>query len=99
MQKNNHKKMMEIIGHRLYVLRTFHKMKQSELGKRLGCSQNYISDWEAGRRWIPTKYLIELSRLFNISLAHFNPDENPHIQKVVLVQTPGNIMSDIDDSV
>lgn len=84
--KDEHKEIMKIIGHRVYILRSFHKMKQSELGSQLGCSQNYISDWEAGRRWVPTKYLIQLSRLFHISLAHFNPDEQPQIHKITISQ-------------
>lgn len=69
------KKVTQAMGIRLLKLRNFHGIKQQEIADKLGVSVKYVSDWECGRAWIPTGYLIELSRLFSISISHFSPDE------------------------
>ncbi len=65
----------QLMGSRLAFLRRYHKLTQVKLAGILGCSQKYISDWESGRRWIPTKYLLKIIREFDIDLDYFHPDK------------------------
>ncbi len=46
-------------------------LTQEELGKKVGVSKNYVSDWENGRRKVSKDKAKMLSRLFQISVEHF----------------------------
>lgn len=70
------------MGTRLYLLRTLRKLKQKELGDKIGVSGNYVSEWEAGRRWIPARYMIMMAKLFDVSISHFNPLESAKVDNI-----------------
>jgi DNA-binding transcriptional regulator YiaG len=47
------------------------RLTQEELGKKVGVSKNYISDWENGHRKVSKDKAKKLSTLFHISAEHF----------------------------
>ena len=56
-------------------------MKQRELAEYLHCSQQVYSNYELGKRDIPTAVLIKLSALYNVSVDYLlgitnNPKQN-----------------------
>lgn len=55
---------------RLKDLREDSDMNQSELAKKINCSQRSISSWETGFRDIPTETIIELAKIFNVSMDY-----------------------------
>lgn len=46
------------------------ELTQEELGRRVGVSKSYVSDWENGRRKISKDKAKKLSALFRISIDH-----------------------------
>lgn len=44
---------------------------QEELGKKVGVSKQYVSDWENDRRKVSKEKAKKLSQLFHISVGHF----------------------------
>lgn len=56
------------LGNRLAELRKQHGLSQEELADQLGVSRQAISKWERGEASPDTDNLIELARIYNISL-------------------------------
>ena len=52
---------------RIRDLREDHDLTQKEVAKILSCSQQVYSNYELGRRDIPTDILIKLSRLYGVT--------------------------------
>ena len=66
---------------RIRDLREDHDFKQREVAEYLHCSQQVYSNYELGQRDIPTTVLIELSKLYKVSIDYFlgqtnNPKRN-----------------------
>ncbi|MBQ7817342.1 MAG: helix-turn-helix transcriptional regulator [Oscillospiraceae bacterium] len=66
---------------RIRDLREDHDYKQREVAEFLHCSQQVYSNYELGQRDIPTAVLIELSKLYKVSIDYLlgqtnNPKQN-----------------------
>jgi transcriptional regulator with XRE-family HTH domain len=66
---------------RIRDLREDHDMKQRDVAAFLNCSQQVYSNYELGQRDIPTSILIDLSKLYNVSVDYIlgltnNPKRN-----------------------
>lgn len=55
---------------RLKDLREDLELTQTEVAKKMNCSQRSISSWETGNRDMPTETLISFAKLFNVSLDY-----------------------------
>lgn len=55
---------------RLRDLREDHDLKQKELAEYLQCTQVCYSNYEIGKRDIPTDVLIKLARFYNTSIDY-----------------------------
>ena len=60
----------ELIVNRMKELRNKHGLKQSDVAEHLGVAQNSYSNYENGIREIPLKYLIHLSRFYQVNLEY-----------------------------
>ena len=60
-----HKSSKSNCGMKIVALRTFLKLNQAELGKRVGASAMSISRWEADSHQPPANYLIKFGLLAN----------------------------------
>lgn len=56
-------------GAMLFTLREERGWTQTELGERMGCRANQISEWERGRRRISNANLAALAEVFDVSIA------------------------------
>ena len=56
------------LGNRLAELRKKHGLSQEELADQLGVSRQAVSKWERGEASPDTDNLIELARIYGISL-------------------------------
>lgn len=56
-----------MIGERIKETREKNAMTQSSLSKKLGISRSAVNAWEMGISVPSAQYLIELSKLFNVS--------------------------------
>jgi len=56
---------------RLIKARKNAKLKQSDVAKKLGRTQSYVSKIEAGQRRLDTVQLNELAKVYKKSLRHF----------------------------
>ncbi len=66
---------------RIRDLREDHDYKQRQLAEYLHCSQQVYSNYELGQRDIPTQVLIQLSKLYDVSIDYLlgqtkNPKRN-----------------------
>lgn len=59
---------MKLIGRFLSELRKSHGMTQEQLGERLGVTGKTISRWETGNYLPPVDMLLELSRMYDLSI-------------------------------
>jgi transcriptional regulator with XRE-family HTH domain len=69
-------------GRRIIALRTFLKINQAELGKRVGASAMSISRWEGDSLQPPPNYLIILGLLATpdaFRIANFRPNGHREI--------------------
>ena len=67
---------------RIRDLREDNDLKQSDLAKKLNCSQQAYSNYELGQRDIPTDILIKISKIYNTSVDYIlGITDNPKIQK------------------
>lgn len=57
-------------GERLRILREKHEMTQVQVAAYLNTSQSYYAQYENGRRPIPFERVVELSRLYNVSIDY-----------------------------
>ena len=55
---------------RIRDLREDHDYKQRQLAEYLHCSQQVYSNYELGQRDIPTHVLIQLSKLYDVSIDY-----------------------------
>jgi transcriptional regulator with XRE-family HTH domain len=60
-----------MLNRALKLTREFHRMKQSELAKRLGISNSYLSEIESGKKTVAVDLLEAYSRTFNIPASTF----------------------------
>lgn len=67
---------------RIRDLREDRDLTQKELAAILSCSQQVYSNYELGRRDIPTDVLIKLSSLYNVSTDYIlEVSDNPVINR------------------
>lgn len=67
---------------RIRDLREDHDLTQKEMAKKLNCSQQVYSNYELGQRDIPTDILIQLSRIYKVSVDYIlGISDNPNTQK------------------
>ena len=55
---------------RIRDLREDHDYKQRQLAEYLHCSQQVYSNYELGQRDIPTEVLIQLAKLYDVSIDY-----------------------------
>ena len=67
------------MGRRLRILRLFHALDQREFADRIETKQAFVSEWEQGKKFISTKYLLRISHEFGLSISHFSPYDDPII--------------------
>lgn len=58
---------LQIIGKRIYELRTEKGLSQVKLGEMLSVSQDTISLWEKSKSYPPVEIVILLSKIFEVS--------------------------------
>lgn len=66
-------------GERLRTLREKHELTQKEVAEQLHTSQSYYAQYENDRRPIPFERVVELARIYNVSIdyiAGFTDDIN-----------------------
>ena len=83
---------MTNIGEKIKELRTNNKLTQQELGDKLYVSDKTISSWESGRTLPDINTLIDISNIFNISVANFvsnTNDKNIEIEFKIKVSRVG----------
>ena len=67
---------------RIRDLREDRDLTQKQVAKILNCSQQVYSNYELGQRDIPTDILIQLSRLYKVSIDYIlGISDIPKIQK------------------
>jgi transcriptional regulator with XRE-family HTH domain len=64
------------IARRVHQLRTERRWTQGELARRLGVSQNHVSDLERGRGSFTAEQLLALLGLFNVPASSFLPSSS-----------------------
>ena len=57
-------------GERLKILREKNEMTQAQVADYLNTSQSYYAQYENGHRPIPFERVVELSRLYNVSIDY-----------------------------
>lgn len=56
-----------MVADKIKMLRESSKYTQSELAKKLGITRASVNAWEMGISVPSTKYIVELSQIFNVS--------------------------------
>ncbi len=57
-------------GERLKILREKHELTQAQVADYLKTTQSYYAQYENNRRPIPFERVVELSRLYNVSIDY-----------------------------
>lgn len=57
-------------GDRLRILREKNELTQAEVAERLKTTQSYYAQYENNRRPIPFERVVELARLYGVSLDY-----------------------------
>lgn len=57
-------------GERLRILREKHEMTQAQVAERLKTTQSYYAQYENNRRPMPFERVVELARLYGVSLDY-----------------------------
>ncbi len=57
-------------GERLRILREKHEMTQSQVAEFLKTTQSYYAQYENNRRPIPFERVVELARLYDVSIDY-----------------------------
>ena len=84
------------LGNRLADLRKEHHLSQEELAEKLNVSRQAISKWECGESSPDTDNLIELSKIYNISLdelvgnEHAKNNDNGEAKTIVITDDENN---------
>lgn len=79
------------IGRKLYELRVAADLSQKELAEQLGITNKAVSKWENGNALPSLNQLINLSKIFNVSMDEMikvNDDQNKLIKKIVITGGP-----------
>lgn len=66
---------MTSLNRKIKELRMIHNMTQQELGDKLGVVKSAVSNWENGHNRPDQKTILELSRLFDVSVDYLTMDE------------------------
>ena len=61
---------IEMVADRIKFLRESNNLTQSELAKQLGITRSSVNAWEQGISMPSTQYVVELARLFNVSVDY-----------------------------
>ena len=61
---------IEMVADRIKFLRESNDMTQSELARQLGITRSSVNAWEQGISVPSTQYVVELARLFNVSVDY-----------------------------
>lgn len=64
------------IGEKIYQLRKTANLSQEQFGEMLGVSRQSVSKWESNQSQPELQTIIEISKLFNISLDELLKDED-----------------------
>ena len=74
--------LIEVFSKRVKMLRKKNNIKQSELGKIIGLSDNAISDIERGYRLTTMEKLVALADYFEVSIDYLvGRTDNPRINR------------------
>lgn len=57
-------------GARLKALRQKHELTQKEVAEQLNTSQSYYAQYENDRRQIPFERVVELARIYDVSIDY-----------------------------
>lgn len=55
------------IAHRIRNIREDHALTQKQIADVLNTSQQYYSEYENGKREIPTRHVLKLCQFYNVS--------------------------------
>lgn len=66
-----------IIGNNIAALRKARKLSQEQLAEQLGVSRQAVSKWETGQSEPTAKNLVELARLFEVTVSDLVEAESP----------------------
>ena len=61
---------IEMVADRIKFLRESNNLTQSELARQLGITRSSVNAWEQGISVPSTQYVVELARLFNVSVDY-----------------------------
>jgi transcriptional regulator with XRE-family HTH domain len=64
----NEKSFFKALGSRVAQLRKEHGLTQTQLGERLGITQQMVASYEIGRRRIPASMLPQLAQIFVVGM-------------------------------
>ena len=73
---------MRTQGERIKKLRKSKGVTQRELANRLGISEQAISKWEKNLSNPSTKNLLQISKIFGVSITYFYQDEETQSKKI-----------------
>ena len=69
-------------GERIKKLRKSKGVTQRELAERLGISEQAISKWEKNLSNPSTKNLLQIAKIFGVSITYFYQDEETQSKKI-----------------
>ena len=61
---------IEMVADRIKFLRESNDLTQSDLARQLGITRSSVNAWEQGISVPSTQYVVELARLFNVSVDY-----------------------------
>ncbi len=71
MDKKEQDRLYELVGRKIREIRTISDMSQEGLADELGLSRTSVVNIEKGRQTPSIHLLIDISRIFNVSLEYF----------------------------
>jgi len=69
---NGETKIAKVVGKRLMHLRLHHGNTQRQMAEKIGCNQTYISEWESGMKFVPTRYIYRIMQEFMVPMSFFD---------------------------
>ena len=69
-------------GERIKELRRQHEMLQSELGKKVGCSKQRISNIERGITQLPADLASKIADVFEVTVEEISRDDLPEMYRL-----------------